>query len=182
MMMIKKFLIFALVLALCSTASAVSVSLTSGGKSTLVQGVDWTVGQTITVDLVVDTSTKSIYVIDFLVPSAVGTASVGAWSAAMPNFVSPGTLDGSGNIRDAGATCPTGSPAAAGTVLYSFSVVLSDTGLISPYMVGTDYIITGGTTVYASPTGIGQNGLHIVPEPITIALLGLGGLFLRRRR
>jgi len=31
-------------------------------------------------------------------------------------------------------------------------------------------------------TGPGALEIHVIPEPITIALLGLGGLFLRRRR
>ena len=39
-----------------------------------------------------------------------------------------------------------------------------------------------GTYTINSDYGIGDNLLIIVPEPMTIAMLGLGGLFLLRRR
>ena len=169
--MIKKLLVFVSVLALAQAASAVSVSLVSGGESTLTLGVDITIGQTIQVDLICDVDITSIYYIDFLSGPGNTIPALGAWQPPMdsPNF--PGIASG-GDIIDAGASATAGSPAAAGTVLYSFNAIINGTGVITPYMSASDYILT--PTVYGN--NITQNVLHIVPEPVTIVLFTLGGL------
>ena len=47
--------------------------------------------------------------------------------------------------------------------------------------LGTIYVDLVSGSTYASQVG-GATALEVVPEPMTIALLGLGGLFLRRRK
>jgi len=42
--------------------------------------------------------------------------------------------------------------------------------------------ITNGTILWPGVAGIRFDDASLVPEPVTIALLGLGGLFLRRRK
>jgi len=53
------------------------------------------------------------------------------------------------------------------------------------YAVDYDYVNGGpysGTWLSATEGDLGDLIIHQIPEPMTIALLGLGGLFLRRRR
>jgi len=69
-------------------------------------------------------------------------------------------------------------------------ILASSTPTVYPIVDGTYFLINGevGDWVYAlwfdevtfSPTMIGE--IQLVPEPMTIGLLGLGGLFLLRRR
>ena len=67
----------------------------------------------------------------------------------------------------------------AGETIYSFTYTIPD----AP---GTTVDITGGNVFvrlnWIEIYLLGAATLNIVPEPMTIALLGLGGLFLRRRR
>ncbi len=70
--------------------------------------------------------------------------------------------------------------APAEETLYSFTYTVPD----AP---GTTVDITAGNinvglSNWTFPTSLGGATLNIVPEPMTIALLGLGGLFLRKRK
>jgi hypothetical protein len=50
-----------------------------------------------------------------------------------------------------------------------------------PAAVGTlDIVTTGGTLPGGNPADI--TGVNIVPEPMTMALLGLGGMLIRRKK
>ena len=188
--MMKKLLIFMLVLGLASTASALTISLTSGGKSTLVIGVDVALNGVITVDLKADTPAMGISGIDFQNTGETINA-VGAWVgfpggfALVPGTLVPvaGGLDA--DIMRASGNAAVGTEAAANTVLYSFNVTVSGNGTVSPVMLPTDVFSTmTGPPPYGYWFGaaITQNALTIIPEPMTIALLGLGGLLLRRRK
>ena len=187
----KKLLTILLVLALAPMAFG-NATLSSGGKTTLVLGTDVDVDDVITVDLTFDCELTGISYIDFL-PSAPNVGdiqpivAVGAWEPCFNTLPSAGTLSG-GDILDAeafmtaGWSLGTGSlGVATGTVLYSFSATVKGTGQIDAYLAATDTIFDLNNTTGMT---VGSNfvGLEIVPEPMTIALLGLGGLFLMRRR
>ena len=194
----KKLLTIVLVLALAQIAFGGSAILTSGGKSALELGPtgDVTVGQVITVDMTSDSELTGLKYVDF-VPSDTceedgkPTIAVGAWTACMnPATANNGTLIGQ-DIIDAAAAMTLGwslgtggKGVATGTVLYSFSATVNGYGRIDPaYQNPPDLYYDknnpAGTSFYM---GLGNAGLEIVPEPMTIALLGLGGLFLLRRR
>ena len=174
----KKFLVLALILVFAASASAVSVSLLSGGSSSITAAV----GTVIQVDLVSDIPVISITSIDFDNPVGVATVSaVGAWNGLFTVGVNPGTLSGNDILRaQAGAS----AAVAAGTVLYSYSATVAGNGLLMPSMPNSyDNIKTTQSPGYFYTSIIGKNGLNItIPEPITIVLLGLGGLLLRRRK
>jgi hypothetical protein len=85
------------------------------------------------------------------------------------------------------------NPVAAGQVLYSFDVLIPAGAEVSDTFVITAAV---GKPVVTPPANPGYGHLldavpvattnaltiHVVPEPMTILLLGLGGLLLRRRK
>ena len=180
----KKFLIVLLVLALGSAASAYELALVTSDP--LVAGT------TIQVDLVnVDFPCSGIAKIDFVVTGSTEiTAAGGAWVS--PMAAAPGGGDGAlsgagaGNsiTRAEGYTATGGTNANIGTVLYSFDLTLHALdGQVAPVMTdgAFDYAFENPGPSYYAASEITLTPL-IIPEPMTIALLGLGGLFLRRRK
>ena len=177
----RKVLILALLLGIAPLASAgiINLSLTSGGNSSVAIGTT-----AITVQLKADQDLKTITNIDFTSTSTnVIQASGYGWLVGESATTGDGTQ--SSNLID-DAYMGSLSIVTAGTVLYEFDVM--------PAVVGTIGIADMGVIPdpYADPFAnppdpdnyvIGNlTGLNVVPEPATIALLGLGGLLLRRRR
>lgn len=175
----KKFLIVMLVLVMASAASALELTLTTDDPIVA--------GTTITVDLKADFDCSGIMKIDF-VPTGAGISipAVGTWPLPMaPATGGNGTLSGGSIVRAEGYTATGGTNATAGTVLYSFDLDITTVAgqEVAPVMTdgAYDYAFQNpGPSYYAAST-ITQTPL-VIPEPMTIALLGLGGLFLRRRK
>ena len=198
----KKLLIFMLVLCLASVSQAALVGLKIGGSSQYVA----TAGETVTIDVVADAKSFGVELMTVEGNAAVATAVVDMDGAAgsTPSLgagmllINAGYLDNyDGVLFDYFSEYSTAG-VAAGVVLASFEYTLDTLWdgtpyWVSPLVTGTSYEYASGSfdtaaLSYASldvggtPTSIGITGVRIVPEPMTIALLGLGSLFLLKRR
>ena len=199
----KKLLVLMLVLGLASAANAATVDLvvTVGGspyggellavgtvvKVEVVQSATDTAngGGKLTVDFVganpTITDTTPVAVFDpgppmtmygwnWLMNSGVamlGSGPYTAWKGAAAN-VGVGT-PGIGAIMD-----PMNATMYSNTVEFTFDTTVST---ILSWGSATDWHTTGGSIILGPSVPI-----NVVPEPMTVALLGLGGLFLRRRK
>ena len=184
----KKLLILFVVLGLASAASAASCTITlSVDGETEYDPLD---GLNITVDLTINVNVSSIYNsasntagIDFVSDMTAGSAtvSVGDWIPASSQE-SVGTLSVDDILDAYWYKAGGASDVTAGTVIYEFPVTLSSDalGTISPVMTTDDKVVRGLTSYWWSENTYVP--VTIVPEPMTIMLLGLGGLFLRRRK
>jgi len=81
----------------------------------------------------------------------------------------------------AGSTLISSADITAGTVLWSFEYHVPDLPPSTTIQFGYYAVDVASGDYSHDVTTIGMPTIHIVPEPMTIALLGLGGLFLRRR-
>ena len=193
----KKLLILFMVLAIASSASAVTVEfviLAADNPAGDYQGMPSYPDSTILTIGLVETTQGGIQAISDLVIKGAPTAQV---PITYPTAASPGgPADGWTNpalctpgvfVND-GTTLINGINLACqmnfmdyvipGTILYTFDYhVGGDPSDIIEIWADGYYIATQDFTV-----GTIESILIHVPEPVTIALLGLGGLFLRRRK
>ena len=169
--MLKKVLLMIVVLSMVQLASA-SVFLSVDGSTQAADDITVAVGGSITV-YVVDTvaGIDTGWYWDMLKSEPATMAE----PTASQGFIAPATLDlSTGSLYDFGLTAAmgTGFPAPG----EQFSAVFTATGTSGQTF--TMDLLEGG-----SPYGIiDRLQVEIIPEPATMALLGLGGLLLRRRK
>ena len=173
----KKLLILVMVLAMASFANATLVSIS--GPSTL------------------DKDTTATYTVSYSGTPAVGSADIDA----VADLATKGTLSGAALVataRDTGFDwigAPMGSNSngyelsvfqlTTGTALGSplFTFVLTAVGNVGQVITLSMSENSFYEAVFVALPGVTLSGMDvtITPEPMTIALLGLGGLLLRRR-
>ncbi|MHC4069562.1 MAG: PEP-CTERM sorting domain-containing protein [Planctomycetota bacterium] len=180
----KKLLALVLVLAMASWASAGLV--TYSPSATTIQGAE-TVTVTVTASGFNLDGLADIVLIDTLVTTLTGDTGVfvisnlaahSAWDFAAGTNVTIADTD-------LQVTPPASVSSTGPTTLFTFDVALTGGEMNGDYLTMS---ATGVTSVVASDfvtftsNLTTASGTITVPEPMTIALLGLGGLFLRRRR
>jgi len=189
----KKLAVLALILAVASLANAATLNFGAGS------GVTWDgskyvvdIGSTFTIQVTADVGCSS-FVLNVksdnltttagLVNEAFTTANLDGtqWNGTTNSYVTtPGLM-----IWKAAGT-RTGT-VDAGTILYSFTAQAGNTANVvwTFDSMAASSPLTGGpsqaTKLNTVTTVVPTFAVTVIPEPVTIALLGLGGLFLRRR-
>lgn len=174
----KRAVFLVLVVGMVSTAGGQTVSLTSPDPTN--------VAGTITVNLTLDFASTGIYQIDFISSGSVVINDVGTWKTPMNTWSGGpcnGTLQGGDIVGAYAETLNGATEVDADAVLYSFEVTVNGSGELTPYMSSTDYAFTLNPPDYGY-TGdeLTMSGMTVSPEPMTVALLSIGGLLLRLRR
>ncbi len=182
----KKLLVLLLVFAMASWANAAIVSFSAG---------DGLPGDTIGITVSSDEQVSTVMLARITDNGFGGTANPGAWDAKFTvagagyNGEAYGFGVGDLVIADGGVT-----PGAYATgLLYTYSYdIPSDAvvGSIITFTVGDIaeyfYLSSISYLVEEATAEMSMAGMEfaatVIPEPMTIALLGLGGLFLLRRR
>jgi hypothetical protein len=174
-MIMKKLLILMLVLGIASAVQATTMTVT---LSTSDAHLDVPAGTVITINMTADQTVKSWETLN-ITASGTNTATGGSWQVGNPAVSDDGT-ESAGQITGAYMGAEAGYEYTAGTVLYQFTGTINEDGTFGMANVSCiDPAIPFPPVFY----DIALQGLDVtVPEPMTILLLGLGGLFLRRRR
>ncbi|MCK4885841.1 MAG: hypothetical protein KAS96_00570, partial [Planctomycetes bacterium] len=155
----KKLFVLVMLLAISVVASAVTVELQAPATVAA--------GGLITINLYSDTAVGDFTVISISDGAAAGVATNAVVNAGFDwaMFTGPGTLNTGGFlVQNATGKTNFGSPLVSG-ILYSFDYTVA---------AGASGIITITASGNAGGTGIASAAVEVIPEPITIALLGLG--------
>ena len=170
----KKLLVLILVLGLATMVSAVPTTDLS-----LVSGMDYTVvGSTVTI---LSTGPVAGFAIGLMTPDAGTLTAVAVAEGFGIKSLGDPDLGGTGLMGIAGAVSGTPPVYVTGT-LYTFTASGGDGTVIT---LDAEMILGLGDSFvkWSNDAVTDLNGSTItIPEPMTIALLGLGGLFLRRKK
>ncbi|MBA7587031.1 hypothetical protein ES708_29041 [subsurface metagenome] len=182
----KKLLVLLLVFAMASWANAAIVSFSAG---------DGLPGDTIGITVSSDEQVAGVTLALIADSGFGGTANPGAWNTLFTTADAGynGTAGGygAGDLIMVSGGISLGFPATG--LLYSYSYDIPSDAAFGATIVFTvgdlpdfgiassiDYLVEGATA-QMSMAGM-EFTSTVIPEPMTIALLGLGGLFLLRRR
>ncbi len=151
-------------------------------------------GDVITVDLVTTSGTPGVtgFAIDAITDGALGGVASGplTLNSGFNTYQKPGTVWNTGGVEVVAIAGASSGANVSGT-LWSFQYHVPDvpeSTMITIKIFEDDqdylapsYTLSGGTH-YEGTDFFTPLVLHVVPEPMTMALLGLGGLLLRRRK
>jgi len=182
----KKYLVLLLILGL-ATASQANLVIQSGGAT--VTEVTLAPSESITIGLFTTTGSISDYTLDLKLVDPKTGALTGFGEMITGNVAFPAAMmftgawvgtptANNGRITGSNFGIPLSAPQSIMTGLVIHCLGLDEVEL--------QVISAGGTTIDAAsiPAGqvIGRLLIHQIPEPMTLMLLGLGSLFLVRRK
>jgi len=182
----KKLFVLVLVMAVAPMASA-TIGLTAPGTAAP--------GDTIGISLIADAGEQVSTVVLALVTDngASGNVIPGTWNSAFLSSV-PGenglaySIYGftAGDLINATAADEIGEFVTGTLYTYQYTIDIGAAlGSVINFTIEDllNWGITSGVTLFDGSTpAMGNTSVEIVPEPMTLGLLGLGGLFLRRRK
>lgn len=191
----KKLLVLALVLGLTAMSSASMLYFgVQGVTGTELQAETSYIGQIIFDDTTADTFNDTSF------RAAISLAGATTWAAGTLNGVLTGGIPRTGTVynppvsgmyigRIEGSTGASGPYMTDNMVLYTFSFTTGASGTVTL----DDVAMTGIPPWGGAPTGYNTKfnttvvdmaaaTYNVVPEPVTMGLLALGGLFIRRKK
>jgi len=171
------------VLALVTAASAGTISLSASKTSNIA------IDEIITITIVSDVSIQGgVFATQIQTTNlSVGSAMTVAMHSGLSLLPKAGTIKNAGSVLVGYVT--TGDNNVSGNIPIGGDAIAAGQALWTMTFKG---LAVGSTTISATETGVidgddneinsmGTVTVHVIPEPMTIALLGLGGLFLRRK-
>ncbi len=176
----KKLLVLVMVLAMAQLSLAGLATLRVAENDVK---SDYAPSDMITIELVTDFGVGGLSIDQ--VTGSGGTASAPALNTLLNQApVNPGVIINAGGVllqAVAGSTDLAVGDIAAGEVLWRFEFHVPDLPPSTIIEIGTlgFFAAAGDFSDMALETNV--LAIHIIPEPVTVALLGLGGLLLRRR-
>ena len=178
----KKLLSLVLVLAMASMAFAVSGPIRFEGDPADAAG-GYLPSDIITINVFSDILTQQIS-LDNIIDDAGGVASaplvLNAGYTLIPDV---GVVVNSGGVLISGVTANINflAPLVDG-VLYSFEYHVPNVEPSTIITISTGDGLNEAADINYGSVLVDSLAIHVIPEPMTIALLGLGGLCLRRRK
>ena len=164
----------------------ISIVASAGTVSFQADKTDVIPGEVVKISVVATDNCTSIYISEIL-SDVGGTALNFFLNPGFIHFLRVGTAVNSGNtlITGIAGIAPLvypPDPVMAGEVLYSFDFTVPYFDIGSPLTISAAGDLFFQFDDFTDIKDIGSVALEVIPEPITIALLGLGGLFIRRRK